>query len=295
MTTTYKRIILSTNPTNKVTTLVLNRPKQKNAMDATMCSEITSALQELSINNKNTTNITKALIITGSGDYYSSGNDLSNFAQLSHPRTMAKAVRDNCQALVDSFIYTKVPIIVAVNGPAIGIMVTTMGLCDYRLSLPTSTLLTPFKALGQSPEGCSSYTFSRIMGQKWADDMLVHGKKLSAKEGKEAGLIDEIVGDNNNNNNINLKLSADEIARNNKLLLDRAEVVALEKKRMTENKPELLKILHDVNVNECDILQRKMLSPECFEALSTYLTSRGKTLPAAVIRAMNYTRFVWDR
>lgn len=109
-----------------------------------MYDELDSALRALSSNEE-----VKVILLTGSGDNFSSGNDLSNFSEIMHPLTIAKQSRAICYSFVDSFITCKKPIVVAVNGPAFGIAVTVLGLCDAVFSSSKATFKTPFAELGQ--------------------------------------------------------------------------------------------------------------------------------------------------
>ena len=66
--------------------------------------------------------------------------------------------------LYKQFIDFPKPLIAAVNGPAEGISIKIMGLFGLIYARDKATFHTPFMELGQSPEGCSSFMFPRIMG-----------------------------------------------------------------------------------------------------------------------------------
>jgi len=85
------------------------------------------------------------------------------------------------------------PIIVAVNGRAIGAPVTSASLCDAIVAVQHATFETPFKRLGLFPEGCSSVHFARLMGEETARQMLEEGRRLTAAEALQAGLVTQVV------------------------------------------------------------------------------------------------------
>ena len=68
------------------------------------------------------------------------------------------------RAFVDTFIQFKKPIVVAVNGPAVGLGAALLPLCDVVWANEKAWFQTPYTVYGQTPDTCSSFTFPRIMG-----------------------------------------------------------------------------------------------------------------------------------
>lgn len=161
----FKAILLNQSEDNRVATITLNRPKKKNAFSKLMYNELEIALRTLSKNDD-----VKVILLAGSGDYYSSGNDLSNFSEIMHPLTIAKQSGAICLSFVDSFITCEKPIIVAVNGPAYGIAVTTLGLCDTIFASETATFKTPFAELGQVRESFQNASPDRYLCTTFVDE-----------------------------------------------------------------------------------------------------------------------------
>ncbi|XP_048204492.1 enoyl-CoA delta isomerase 2 isoform X3 [Perognathus longimembris pacificus] len=143
-----------------ITKIMFNRPAQKNAITTQMYREVILALKTASKDNSAIT------VITGNGDYYSSGNDLTNFTKIPPGgiEEVAKSGAILLREFVDCFIDFPKPLVAVVNGPAVGIPVTLLGLFDAVYASDQATFHTPFSHLGQTAEGCSSYTFPKIMG-----------------------------------------------------------------------------------------------------------------------------------
>ncbi|KAG7159071.1 Enoyl-CoA delta isomerase 2-like 3 [Homarus americanus] len=117
----YKTILVSCE--NGLRIITLNRPEKKNAITV----EWIEALKEAGEDPN-----TVITAITGSGDYYCSGNDLSNFTNID-PSNMHQYSQESGKLLnrfVNAFIDFPKPLIAVVNGPAIGVSVTVMGMFD---------------------------------------------------------------------------------------------------------------------------------------------------------------------
>lgn len=172
-----------------VTTLTMNMPKRLNGWTMDMMLALKAALERAAADSE-----TRAVILTGSGEYYSAGVNLGAVIKLDHPKVLHRMIVEQNQGLFDLFLDFPKPIVVAANGPAIGASVTSATLCDALLASERATFSTPFAKLGVPPEGCSSIHFERLMGAKTAARMLgAEGWRPTGKEAAEVGLADRVV------------------------------------------------------------------------------------------------------
>ncbi|XP_012672374.2 enoyl-CoA delta isomerase 2, mitochondrial [Clupea harengus] len=255
----YQTLLVSTN--DNITTITLNRPEKKNAITVEMYNEIIKALDQAS---KDDSVIT---VLTGSGDYYCSGNDLTNFTKIPEGgmEQMAKDAGELLRQYVKAYIDFPKPLIGVINGPAVGVSVTLLGLFDVVYATQRATFHTPFSQLGQSPEGCSSYTFPKMMGAAKASEMLLFNKKLTATQACEQGLVTEVFPDGSFQTEVWTRLKAYAKLPRNSLALSKQLIRAADRER-----------LHSVNDQEVERLVERWLSDECMQAIMSFFTAKAK-------------------
>ncbi|XP_010185703.1 PREDICTED: enoyl-CoA delta isomerase 2, mitochondrial [Mesitornis unicolor] len=255
----YETILVTTK--NNITKITFNRPDRKNAINHKMYREIMKALEEA---GKDDSTIA---VITGKGDYYSSGNDLNNFTNV-QPGETGKMAEDGAVLLrefVGHFIDFPKPLIAVVNGPAIGICVTVLALCDIVYASDRATFHCPFSQLGQSPEGCSSYLFPKIMGAAKANEFLIFNKKLTAAEACAQGLVTEVFPERTFQKEVWARLEAYASLPKNSLAVSKQLLRSTEKEK-----------LHAVNSKECEVLKERWLSDEAINAIATFFQKKSK-------------------
>ncbi|XP_035742995.1 enoyl-CoA delta isomerase 2-like isoform X1 [Vespa mandarinia] len=174
--------ILKVNLENGIQKIILNRPKKKNALSIKMYQEIENILNDSSKNDS-----IHMVVLTGAGDFFTSGNDINVLYSIEN--------FIHFKNFIDALITFPKLLVAIVNGPAIGIGTTMLGLFDIVYASEKAYFYTPFTKLGLIAEGCSSYTFPKIMGPSKAGDMLYLGYKMNAKEAKEYHLVGTIYKD----------------------------------------------------------------------------------------------------
>jgi len=158
--------------------ILIDRPQQRNAINAAMYSEMKAALLAVAADPE-----CRAVIISGAGGHFTAGNDLRDFqAPRDEKDSPALAV---LRVLAD----LDVPVIAAVEGQAVGIGVTLLQHCDFVYAGETARLRMPFVALGLCPEGGSSLLMTQIVGSRNAARWLLAGEPFDARQACEAGLV----------------------------------------------------------------------------------------------------------
>ncbi|XP_036111705.1 enoyl-CoA delta isomerase 2 [Molossus molossus] len=255
----YENLVVTSE--DGITKITLNRPTKKNAINTQMYQEIILALKAASNDDSILT------VVTGNGDYYCSGNDLTNFMDIPPGGVEEKAKQSAVllRDFVGSFIDFPKPLIAVVNGPAMGISVTILGLFDAVYASDRATFHTPFSHLGLTPEGCASYTFPKIMGPAKATEMLIFGKKLTAGEACAQGLVTEVFPDSTFQKEVWTRLKAYSKLPKNAMKISKQVIRNMEKEK-----------LHAVNAEESSVLQERCLSDECINAAVNFLSKRAK-------------------
>ena len=128
-----------------VATVTMNKPKKLNGWTMEMMDAFKEAFVKASESDA-----VKAVVFTGTGNYFSAGVNLGGTIKLMHPKELHDLIVGHNQSLFEAFLNCTKPILVAINGPAIGASVTSATLCNGIIASETATFSTPFAALGLS-------------------------------------------------------------------------------------------------------------------------------------------------
>ncbi|MFX0133116.1 MAG: enoyl-CoA hydratase-related protein [Candidatus Hodarchaeota archaeon] len=185
----YKEIIFETS--EEIATITLNRPKRLNAYTWKMGQEMWKALSEV----EEDPNL-RVTIITGAGRGFCAGADLSGgaktFDMSRRPQTNGGTKQSS---LIGRYFSLKKPVIVAINGPAVGVGVTMILPFDIRIAAESARIGIVFTRRGIIPEISSPWLLPRIIGISRAAELMFTGRILNAKEALEFGLVSRVVPD----------------------------------------------------------------------------------------------------
>ncbi|XP_062952954.1 chromodomain Y-like protein isoform X2 [Cynocephalus volans] len=236
--------------------LLSTKSSENNSLNPEVMKEVQSALTTAAADDS------KLVLLSAVGSVFCCGLDFIYFIRrLTDDRKrestkMAEAIRN----FVNTFIQFKKPIIVAVNGPAIGLGASILPLCDVVWANEKAWFQTPYTTFGQSPDGCSTVMFPKIMGGASANEMLLSGRKLTAQEACGKGLVSQVFWPGTFTQEVMVRIK--ELASCNPVVLEESKALVRCNMRME---------LEQANERECEVLKKIWGSAQGMDSMLKYL------------------------
>ncbi|MFV0438846.1 MAG: enoyl-CoA hydratase-related protein [Desulfopila sp.] len=178
----------------RVATLMFNRDDVRNALTGTrLVEDIVACVQWL-----NSDDSISCLVLTGNGKAFCSGGNIQEMRDgtgtfAGSPAQIAAKYRRGIQRMSLAMHSLEIPVIAAVNGPAIGAGCDLACMCDLRLGCEHSLFGETFINLGIIPADGGAWFLQRLIGYQRAAELTFTGRLLQAQEALELGLLLEIV------------------------------------------------------------------------------------------------------
>lgn len=161
----------------QVAVLKLNRPERRNALNAELCTAIHTGLGAVIAGGA------RSVVLTGEGTSFCAGADLNTLSGDDYLPILVGMLR----AVVDA----PVPVIAAVNGPALGAGTQLASVCDFRVAAPTAVFGLPTAKLGATAEWWTIRRLAIVAGPSAARRMVLGGQRLDHAQALACGLIDQ--------------------------------------------------------------------------------------------------------
>jgi 2-(1,2-epoxy-1,2-dihydrophenyl)acetyl-CoA isomerase len=175
--------------TDGVLTLTLNRPEVLNAITPALLDEVTESLR-----NAASEHTIRAVIITGAGRGFCSGQDL-RAATSAGGLDVGAVLRDHYTPAIRAIRSMDQPVIAAVNGVAAGAGFSLALACDLRIAAQSATFVQAFVRIGLIPDLASTYFLPRLIGPARAAELTMLGETVDAARALELGIVNRVVPD----------------------------------------------------------------------------------------------------
>ena len=181
-------ILVDRRPDYRVITL--NRPHRLNAFNEDMHRALRAALEEAQADAE-----CRALLLTGAGRAFSSGQDLSDRLPGATPRDLGQSLHNLYNPLVRQLRALPFPTVAAVNGVAAGAGANLALNCDIVLAARSARFIQAFAKIGLVPDAGGSWLLPRLVGAARARALALTAEPLPAETAQAWGLIWKVFDD----------------------------------------------------------------------------------------------------
>lgn len=169
-----------------VATLVLNRPRQRNAIDMAMRQELLEAVQQIARDPQ-----VQSVVLTGAGGHFCAGGDVKTMGQIASAEKGRQRMLD-LQPLVLTLLQLDKPLVAAVEGVALGAGFGLALTADFIVAGRDARFCCSFARVGLVPDFATAFTLPRIVGLQRAKALVFSARELPAAEAMEQGLVAEV-------------------------------------------------------------------------------------------------------
>ena len=179
-----------------ILTVTLNLPERRNPIsDLTMIDALLATMAQADADLG-----VRAVILTGAGTAFSSGGDLKQMKagvglRAGLPAQTRRNYRMGIQRLPLAFHALEVPVIAAVNGPAIGAGLDLACMCDVRIAAKSARFAESFVRVGIVPGDGGAWLLPRVIGFSRATELALTGEMIDADAALACGLVSHVVDD----------------------------------------------------------------------------------------------------
>jgi 2-(1,2-epoxy-1,2-dihydrophenyl)acetyl-CoA isomerase len=135
----------------------------------------------------------RAVILTGSGSGFCAGSDIGGMLKATGAAARRRLQRRH--ATIQAIAQLEKPVVAIVRGPVAGIGFSLVAACDLVVASETTYFQQAFRGVGLVPDGGAIHFLNQRLGISRAKDLVMTGRKLTAREAFEWGLVNRLVPD----------------------------------------------------------------------------------------------------
>lgn len=173
-----------------VATITINRPAARNALTTETKVALLAALRDCSTDQN-----TRAVVLTGAGESFCSGQDLREHAGLLASGTALETVRKHYNPIIETIAGMPKPVVAALPGVAAGAGAGLAFACDFRIAAERASLLLAFARVGLGADSGTSWTLQRLVGLARATELLMLAEPVDSATALRLGLLTSVVPD----------------------------------------------------------------------------------------------------
>jgi enoyl-CoA hydratase len=176
-------VVITQHRDGDVAVIEIDRHERRNALDTAHCDDLRAALTEPA-RAEPALQAARVIVITGAGSSFCAGADLA--------AAYDAAFRDSLYAMLAAVTAVTVPVIAAVNGPAIGAGAQLALACDLRVAAPEATFAIPTARLGIAVNPWTVRRLALLAGTGTAQAVLIGAETLDADAALRCGLASRL-------------------------------------------------------------------------------------------------------